>query len=61
MDFTALQGDRHDSPEHPAVVVDQLWRPLAEHEGGHRLTLLPDVSRRAGRLPGPLRGLLVDG
>jgi phosphatidylserine/phosphatidylglycerophosphate/cardiolipin synthase-like enzyme len=54
----------------PADVVDNLWRPTAEeqarreHAGEprtHRLTLLPDVSRRAGRLQGPLRGLLVDG
>ncbi|HEX6355542.1 phospholipase D family protein [Actinophytocola sp.] len=54
----------------PADVVDDLWRPIAEEQARrerageprtHRLTLLPDVSRRAGRLQGPLRGLLVDG
>lgn len=54
----------------PTDVVDNLWRPTAEEQAGrerdgrprtHRLTLLPDVSRRAGRLQGPLRGLLVDG
>jgi phosphatidylserine/phosphatidylglycerophosphate/cardiolipin synthase-like enzyme len=54
----------------PADVVDNLWRPIAEEQADreraglprtHRLTLLPDVSRRAGRLQGPLRGLLVDG
>jgi phosphatidylserine/phosphatidylglycerophosphate/cardiolipin synthase-like enzyme len=54
----------------PATVVDDLWRPTAEEQAArerdgrrrtHRLTLLPGVSRRAGRLQGPLRGLLVDG
>jgi phosphatidylserine/phosphatidylglycerophosphate/cardiolipin synthase-like enzyme len=54
----------------PADVVDDVWRPLAEEQAErerrgerrtHRLVLLPGVSRRAGRLQGPLRGLLVDG
>jgi phosphatidylserine/phosphatidylglycerophosphate/cardiolipin synthase-like enzyme len=45
----------------PADVVDRLWRPFAESHEQHRLTPLPGVSRRAGRLQGPLRGLLVDG
>ncbi|MFL6122801.1 phospholipase D-like domain-containing protein [Actinophytocola sp.] len=54
----------------PADVVDNLWRPIAREQADreraglprtHRLTLLPQVSRRAGRLQGPLRGLLVDG
>ncbi|MFG1642924.1 phosphatidylserine/phosphatidylglycerophosphate/cardiolipin synthase family protein [Amycolatopsis sp. NPDC049252] len=54
----------------PADVVDGLWRPLAQEQRDretrgerrtHRLVLLPGVSRRAGRLQGPLRGLLVDG
>ncbi|HWM01185.1 MAG TPA: phospholipase D-like domain-containing protein [Actinophytocola sp.] len=57
-----------DSPA--AEVVDRLWRPIAQEQAEreergqrrtHRLTLLPGVSRRAGRLQGPLRGLLVDG
>jgi phosphatidylserine/phosphatidylglycerophosphate/cardiolipin synthase-like enzyme len=64
---------RHPAAEldtDPAHVIDTRWRPIAEeqaareHDGRprtHRLTLLPDVSRRAGRLQGPLRGLLVDG
>lgn len=42
-------------------VVDNLWRPTLTSPGKHRLTALPGVSRRAGRLQGPLRGLLVDG
>ncbi len=54
----------------PAQVVDNLWRPIAEDQAErerdgrprtHRVVLLPGVSRRAGRLQGPLRGLLVDG
>ncbi|GAB2985708.1 phospholipase [Amycolatopsis acidiphila] len=54
----------------PADVVDELWRPIAEEQADrerrgerrtHRLVLLPGVSRRAERLQGPLRGLLVDG
>jgi phosphatidylserine/phosphatidylglycerophosphate/cardiolipin synthase-like enzyme len=53
-----------------AEVVDGLWRPIAQEQAErerrgeqrtHRLILLPGVSRRAGRLQGPLRGLLVDG
>lgn len=59
----AVSGD-------PVDVIDSMWRPVAEQqaavEGGggrrsHRLTLLPQVSRRSERLSGPLRGLLVDG
>jgi hypothetical protein len=47
-----------------------VWRPTAqdqtqrEQEGlprTHRLALLQSVSRRADRLQGPVRGLLVDG
>ncbi|ALG09427.1 phospholipase [Kibdelosporangium phytohabitans] len=45
----------------PVDVVDRMWRPFAENQDEHRLSLLPGVSRRAGRLQGPLRGLLVDG
>ncbi|MFD1150816.1 phospholipase D-like domain-containing protein [Saccharothrix hoggarensis] len=42
-------------------VVDRLWRGTLDASGEHRVTALPGVSRRAGRLQGPLRGLLVDG
>ncbi len=54
----------------PSAVIDQVWRPAAKEqarlaEAGlprtHRLTLLDQVSRRADRLQGPMRGLLVDG
>jgi phosphatidylserine/phosphatidylglycerophosphate/cardiolipin synthase-like enzyme len=65
-----LQRPPADVDADPADVVDRIWRPTAEEQAGleahgqrrtHRLTLLPGVSRRAGRLQGPLRGLLVDG
>jgi len=54
----------------PTIVIDRLWRPIAReqlrlHRAGlartHRLMELPAVSRRAKRLIGPMRGLLVDG
>lgn len=53
----------------PTRIIDGLWRPIAEEQAGrirlgrprtHRITLLPGVSRRAERLQGPLRGLVVD-
>ena len=47
-----LEGD-------PAGIVDERWRPLAEH--GQTLRLLPHVSRRAKGVLGPLNGFLVDG
>jgi phosphatidylserine/phosphatidylglycerophosphate/cardiolipin synthase-like enzyme len=65
-----LQRSQEDVSGDPTDVVDRYWRPTAEEEAAreareqprtHRLTLLPGVSRRAGRLQGPLRGLLVDG
>ncbi|SES11990.1 Phosphatidylserine/phosphatidylglycerophosphate/cardiolipin synthase [Lentzea xinjiangensis] len=40
-------------------VVDEVWRATLERPS--RVTTLPGVSRRSGRLQGPLRGLLVDG
>ena len=54
----------------PAAVIDTVWRPTVqeqtqrEREGlprTHKLALLESVSRRADRLQGPVRGLLVDG
>lgn len=65
-----LRRPKADLTTDPTEVVDKIWRPTAEEQATleregrprtHRLTLLPDVSRRAGRLQGPLRGLLVDG
>lgn len=54
----------------PTQVIDTRWRPIATEQARlsaagsprtHRLTLLPNLSRRVERLQGPLRGLLVDG
>ncbi|HEU5473498.1 MAG TPA: phospholipase D family protein [Actinophytocola sp.] len=65
-----LQRPRSEIDGDPTDVVDTIWRPTAEDQADrttsgarrtHRLTLLPGISRRAGRLQGPLRGLLVDG
>lgn len=65
-----LQRPAEDVAGDPADVIDDLWVPIAEEQaelertGGrrtHRLVLLPGVSKRAERLQGPLRGLLVDG
>ncbi len=59
----AVDGD-------PSSVIDETWRPIAQEQAvrardglarTHRLQLLSSVSRRADRLQGPLRGLLVDG
>jgi phosphatidylserine/phosphatidylglycerophosphate/cardiolipin synthase-like enzyme len=59
----AVSGD-------PTRVIDELWRPIAEEqrrlaEAGqprtHRLSELPNLSRRTRRLLGPVQGLLVDG
>jgi len=54
----------------PVRVIDELWGPIgaeqsARREAGqaltHRLVRLPDISKRSGRLLGPLQGLVVDG
>ena len=51
-------------------VIDNLWKPLSREQRAryerrapltHRLVELPGISRRSGRLLGPLKGLLVDG
>ncbi|WP_431907780.1 phospholipase D-like domain-containing protein [Amycolatopsis thermoflava] len=65
-----LRRPAADLDADPTDIVDNLWRPIAEDQAErerrgeprtHRLVLLPGVSRRAERLQGPLRGLLVDG
>ncbi|WP_199442518.1 phospholipase D-like domain-containing protein [Umezawaea beigongshangensis] len=65
-----LQRPEEELAGDPATVVDGMWRPIAQEQADledrgarrtHRLTLLPGASRRAARLQGPLRGLLVDG
>ena len=58
------------APDSPATVVDERWRPIAAEQlerlragepATHRLVALPGVSRRSGRLLGPLAGLVDDG
>lgn len=62
----AVEEIDHD----PTTVIDGLSRPIAEEQvhrrsSGlvltHRLMQLPAASRRAERLVGPMRGLLIDG
>jgi phosphatidylserine/phosphatidylglycerophosphate/cardiolipin synthase-like enzyme len=54
----------------PVQVIDDYWKPisgdqlerrLAGQPLTHRLVRLPGVSKRSGRLCGPLQGLVVDG
>jgi phosphatidylserine/phosphatidylglycerophosphate/cardiolipin synthase-like enzyme len=56
--------------EDPCRTVDERWRPIAEEQlrrlraddpPTHHLIALPGVSKRAGRLLGPLVGLVDDG
>lgn len=65
-----LQRPVHEIDGDPTTVVDTLWHPTVDEQADlerralprtHRLTLLPGVSKRARRLMGPVRGLLVDG
>lgn len=61
-------GDVADAD--PCRLVDERWRPIANEQlerrkakvpPTHRLLALPGVSRRSGRLLGPLQGLIDDG
>ena len=54
----------------PSAIVDEYWRPIASEQLArrragapptHRLLAMPGVSRRSGRLLGPLQALLDDG
>jgi phosphatidylserine/phosphatidylglycerophosphate/cardiolipin synthase-like enzyme len=63
-----LGRDDVGGPAH--VVVDEMWKPVADEQLDrrsrgvpltHRLLRLPDVSRRSEALLGPLNGLIVDG
>jgi phosphatidylserine/phosphatidylglycerophosphate/cardiolipin synthase-like enzyme len=54
----------------PRDLVDEAWRPIADHQHErrrrgapltHRLIRLPNVSRRSRRLLGPLESFVVDG
>lgn len=55
-----LERSPEELQSDPTEIVDGLWRRLAEDEA-HHLAWLPDVSRRARALLGPVQGLLVDG
>ena len=57
-------------PADPTEAIDRYWKPisaeqLARRNAGqpltHRLARLPNISKRSGRLLGPLNSLLVDG
>jgi phosphatidylserine/phosphatidylglycerophosphate/cardiolipin synthase-like enzyme len=57
-------------PDDPARAVDELWKPISKEQQDrratglpltHRLVRLDHLSRRSGRLLGPLSGVLVDG
>jgi phosphatidylserine/phosphatidylglycerophosphate/cardiolipin synthase-like enzyme len=57
-------------PGDPVEAVDHYWKPISAEQlerrnSGqpltHRLARLPNLSRRSGRILGPLNGLLVDG
>jgi phosphatidylserine/phosphatidylglycerophosphate/cardiolipin synthase-like enzyme len=57
-------------PDDPVEAIDHYWKPISaeqleRHNTGqpltHRLARLPNLSRRSGRILGPLNGLLVDG
>ena len=63
-----LQSD--EIPEDPARAVDELWKPISKEQlerraAGlpltHRLVRLEHLSRRSGRILGPLSSMLVDG
>jgi phosphatidylserine/phosphatidylglycerophosphate/cardiolipin synthase-like enzyme len=65
-----LELSRDRLPSDPLVAVDFYWKPISAEQlerrnAGqpltHRLCRLPNISRRSGRVLGPLNGLLVDG
>ena len=65
-----LEFPRESIDGEPELVVDELWRPIADEQAQrrqagqpmtHRLARLPHLSRQSRRLLGPLQGLIVDG
>jgi phosphatidylserine/phosphatidylglycerophosphate/cardiolipin synthase-like enzyme len=57
-------------PADPTDTVDRYWKPISAEQLDrrntgqpltHRLARLPNISKRSGRILGPLNGLLVDG
>ena len=65
-----LEVPADEIPDDPARAVDELWKPISKEQQDrraaglpltHRLVRLEHLSRRSGRVLGPLTGLLVDG
>jgi len=65
-----LEVPADEIPNDPARAVDELWKPISKEQQDrraaglpltHRLVRLEHLSRRSGRVLGPLTGLLVDG
>jgi phosphatidylserine/phosphatidylglycerophosphate/cardiolipin synthase-like enzyme len=65
-----LQRPPVELDRNPTDVIDNRWRPLANEQHQrrqngrpltHKLLLLPNISRRANALRGPINSLLVDG
>jgi phosphatidylserine/phosphatidylglycerophosphate/cardiolipin synthase-like enzyme len=57
-------------PTDPVEAIDDYWKPISAEQLErrntgqpltHRLARLPNISKRSGRILGPLNGLLVDG
>ena len=65
-----LELEVGEIPDDPARAVDELWKPISKEQLDrraaalpltHRLVRLEHLSRRSGRVLGPLTGILVDG
>jgi phosphatidylserine/phosphatidylglycerophosphate/cardiolipin synthase-like enzyme len=65
-----LELSAEEIPDNPAHAVDELWKPISKEQlerraAGlpltHRLVRLEHLSRRSGRILGPLSSFLVDG
>jgi phosphatidylserine/phosphatidylglycerophosphate/cardiolipin synthase-like enzyme len=65
-----LERAVEEIPADPIQAIDDLWKPISRdqlelRDAGrpltHRLVRLPHMSRRSGRVLGPVTGLLVDG
>ena len=57
-------------PDDPVEAIERYWKPISTEQLDrrntgqpltHRLARLPNISKRSGRILGPLNGLLVDG
>jgi phosphatidylserine/phosphatidylglycerophosphate/cardiolipin synthase-like enzyme len=65
-----LELSAEEIPDNPAQAVDELWKPISKEQLErratglsltHRLVRLEHLSRRSGRILGPLSSILVDG